>query len=160
MRDFLGILSAGIGFLILFALANAYNVEPKTFAVVSDEVVAQKLVPVDTDEPPTTLVMPTPVTINSLTELTNIPDLKIKNYVRKNGNFRKNQVLYYEWVGHKEEKLTGEKVAIEGKTDEYKYLIKYYCCNSCGKNDAVVHRQVFLIPKEMPYFMEMENLAK
>lgn len=156
MRDYLGMISAGIGFLIMFALINVNNNNPKTFMVVSNPVEIEQKMPEDSKDPPATLVMPKPVQITSQADIIKISDLKIKSFIRANSSFKKDNILYFEWEGHPDEKLVGEE--IKGKDGEKSYLIRYIYCDSCKNEDIRVHRQVFVVPKSLNYEMKMENL--
>lgn len=157
MKDILGIICAAIGFAILFVLIIEDRGEPRTFVVVSDETFAVQQAPIDSNEPPSTLVMPEPIKIQNIADLSKISDLKIKSYIRKNASFRKeDNILFFEWRGHSDEKLVGEKIKLEN--DSEIYVIKYHYCDSCKEKDTMVHRQVFIIPKDMQYKMEMENI--
>jgi hypothetical protein len=156
MRDYLGIISAGIGFLIMITLINHNRHSPQTFMVVSSPIELEQKIPEDSKDSPETLVMPKPVLISSQADLLNIADLKIRSFIRANSSFKKDNILYFEWKGHSDEKLIGKE--IQNEQDKKSYLIRYLYCDSCKDGDNRLHKQVFVVPKTMDYEMKMENL--
>ena len=110
--------------------------------------------PADQQVPKTILAattnMPEPVLLTSLKDLAKVADPGLKTFIRRKANFRNDQVLYFEWHGAPEDKMTGELVSSQKK---YTITLRPHPVSLIGQE--VVHRQVFLVPTAYTYVCEI-----
>ena len=153
MRGFLVGLAVLGSFIIVAALVHQKPVEPPQIAVISTEspVTSTPQVQPKTELPPDTTKMPEAVIITSWQDANaKISDPGLRTFVRRKANFRSDRVLYFEWRGAADDKLTGDLVS-----QEQKYIITLHPSPTPFAGREVMHRQVFVIPMQYSHCCEI-----
>jgi len=149
MRGILVSLVVVAGFIIVIALVHQKPSEPQQIAIISTESpVPVTVEPKELEAPSATMKAPEPILITSYKDVNRIPDAGLRTFVRSKADFRRDNVLFFEWKGVPGDKMTGE---IKDK----KYTITLHPSRTASFGQEVVHRQIFVIPAAYAYVCEV-----
>ena len=140
-------------FIIVVALVRQKPCEqPQPIAVISTESPLPKATQIEpkAEMPPATIKMPEPILITSRLEVSRIPDAQLRLFVQRKADFRKDNVLFFEWKGGPGDKMTGDLV-----TKDKKYIITLHPAQISLVGQEVLHRQIFVIPATYSYVCEI-----
>lgn len=106
--------------------------------------------PVEVAEP-AMAIMPSPVLLQK-DQVDLIEDEKLRNFVKNNAIFDRDTVLYFEWRGGPDDTMEG--ITASDLATQYKrYVIRLVST----RGEHMLHRQVFIIPSNYTYEVEMSK---
>lgn len=97
---------------------------------------------------PLVISRPEPVVILTAADLNRISDPTLRAFVKRKVDFKREKVLYFEWQGNAEEKMTSI-------SDDKCCTITLHTSQLAVLGQDVVHHQAFIIPLNHSYSCEV-----